>query len=334
MTHASRAAFALVAGVVLASCGSDSDDAAQPQEIAIPIGDANNYSTTAEFTIPTLDVAAGADLDICWDQLDMDLQCHAVDPAQQINNVGLLRLLNLTESDVEEKLSSGQLAQSEVSGYLEYNTEPGQSCIKLSELSFLGTPIDVTEEFKESDNIVYMLVFTSGTSPGLGARTMIFVKPTADATNVEVSAPQGCGILKFSADLSSLEPLVVPEDGPWKISWRDLERDGSGNRVEKPRLDRVLLAFYEGRTVGDLEEHIFDIELDATEMWEAPLDNQREIDLAETRERLLDEDTGEVSSGDAFEGFDTEGEGVWLLGLMCGKCQNPAPVLLTVVEPE
>ena len=331
-------AFALAGTVGLAACGSDSDDPAQPapsEKDAISIVDANNYSTMAQFAIPTFDVAAGADLDICWGDLEQDLQCHSVDPATQVNNIGLLRFLNLSASDVEAKLASGELAQSEVTGYAEHPVEPGQTCVKLSDFAFVGgTPIDVPELFVESDTQVYMLVFTSGTSPGIGARTMAFLRPLEDATSVEVGAPQGCGILEFGADLSSLEPLAIPEQGPWKVRWHELERDGNGNRVEKPRLDRVLLAFYEGQTIADLEEHIFDIELNATKMWEAPLDNQREVDLAVTRERVVDEETGEVRSGERFAGFETDEEGVWLLGLMCGKCQNPAPVLLTVVEPE
>ena len=37
-------------------------------------------------------------------------------------------------------------------------------------------------------------------------------------------------------------------------------------------------------------------------------------------------------SGELFTGFD-RGPGVWLLALMCSTCQNPAPILLTVLEP-
>ena len=37
--------------------------------------------------------------------------------------------------------------------------------------------------------------------------------------------------------------------------------------------------------------------------------------------------------GGAFPGFDTDADGVWLVGLLCSGCQNPAPVVLSILEP-
>jgi len=182
-----------------------------------------------------------------------------------------------------------------------------------------------------------MLIFTTGTSPGVGARSMVFVKPTSESSNREVTAPNGCELLDFEANLRDAEPVRVPRSGPWKISWRSLDRDGGGNQVPFNQIDKLLLAFYEGRDVGYLEDNIFDIELMASSLWELPLDNEREANLADAS--LRDATSGEGSAGatdtsDSFDGFDTDAEGVWLLGLFCSKCQNPAPVLLSILQPE
>jgi hypothetical protein len=61
-----------------------------------------------------------------------------------------------------------------------------------------------------------------------------------------------------------------------------------------------------------------------TKLWELPLTGGRTADLSKATLR---------GSGTAFPGFSTTEPGVWMLGLMCSTCQNPAPLLLTVVEP-
>jgi len=306
-------------------------------EAPIVLVDANNYTTKSQLSIPTVEVAADTDISICWDDLSSDLMCHEVEPAEHIDNVAMLRFLHLTEADVEARLTAGELSQSEVSGYLEYPTDGEETCTNLSNMSFLGTPIELDQEFVEGEEHVYMLIFTSGTSPGVGARSMLFVKPTSASSTREVLAPNGCDLLDFEANLRDAEPVRVPRSGPWKLNWRSLDRDGGGNEVPFNQIDKLLLAFYEGRDVGYLEDNIFDIELMASSVWELPLDNEREADLSEARLRpSLAEDgsAGAADSSGNFEGFETAAEGVWLLGLFCSKCQNPAPVLLSIVQPE
>ena len=69
--------------------------------------------------------------------------------------------------------------------------------MKLSQFSFFGTPIKVKEQFEESTDQTYMLVFTKGTEPGIGVRSMTFVTPTAASTNIRVDARPGGGFSMF-----------------------------------------------------------------------------------------------------------------------------------------
>jgi hypothetical protein len=309
------------------TCCSDSgsEKPSEVAESAIALTDANNFESESALDVPSLEVAADADLDICWDAVNQDIQCHDVVPAENLNNVTLLRFLNLSEEQVEERLTSGQLSQSEVDGFLEYNTTPDSSCTTLSEFSFFGTPVEIEEEFTESDEHIYMLLVTEGTTPGVGARTMMFLRPTANSSTTEVQVETGCGMLSFEATLSSLEKVSMPAAGPWNIDWRQITRDGGGAEVPFQSIDRVLIGFYEGMGITDLEEDILDIELIAANLWEVELDGGKTADLSDAKER----DTGE-----SFEGFEKDVEGTWLLGLMCSTCQNPAPILLTVIDPE
>jgi hypothetical protein len=286
--------------------------------------DANNYTTDGSLTIPVVETAAATDLDICWSAVASDLQCHPVSATADLDNVALLRISHLSQEQVQIRLAAGTLSQSDVAGYLDYQTDHTSTCAKLSQLSFFGTAIDVPSQYIESTDYTYLLLFTKGTTPGLGARSMIFLKPTAASQNTKVDGVTGCGLLTFSADLSSLTKLAVPAAGPWILDWRDITRDGQGNDVPFSKIDGITIGFYAGMSVADLQARIFDIELIATTLWDIKLMGGKTADLATATDR---------ASGAAFPGFDPTATGTWMLALTCSRCQNPAPVLLTILEP-
>jgi hypothetical protein len=62
----------------------------------------------------------------------------------------------------------------------------------------------------------------------------------------------------------------------------------------------------------------------ATALWDLALTGEPTADLSKATLR---------SGGSAFDGF-SHGTGTWILALMCSTCQNPAPILLTVLEPQ
>ncbi|HTV18345.1 MAG TPA: hypothetical protein VMG12_06730 [Polyangiaceae bacterium] len=308
----------------MALCTACGGDEAAPVEGAIVLADDQNYELQSSLSIANVETASGADLDICWSDLVSDLQCHPVQPMPDLDNLALLRFLHLSHDAVEARLTSGQLTMSEVDGYLEYRTDHASTCSKLSSMSFFGTPIDIQEQYRESSEHSYMLLLAEGTTPGVGARGMIFVTPTSSSSNTRVDVPSGCGLLDVSADLSSATPLNIPTTGPWTIDWRNLTRDGQGNPIVFESIDSVLLGFYAGMTVADLESDILDLELNATALWELPLTGGRTAELGRARQRDTDA---------PFAGFSRPEPGVWVMGLMCSTCQNPAPVVLSVLQP-
>jgi hypothetical protein len=324
-----RAVLALAAGALCAACGDA--DGSEPEEATgsvraatVRLADAQNYSLESSLSIPNIETASGADLDICWSNLVSDLQCHPVAPQPDLDTLAMLRFLHLSEDVVEDRLTSGQLAMSEVDGYLEYRTDHSSTCAKLSSMSFFGTPIDISEEYLESPDHTYMLMLAEGTTPGVGSRGMTFVTPSANSTNTRVDVPSGCGLLDVSADLSSAERVSLPTQGPWVIDWRNLTLDGQGNELAFENVTSVLIGFYAGKTVADLEAQILDLELIATSLWELELGGGRSADLSRAKQR---------DDGSTFSGFNRTEPGVWVMGLMCRTCQNPAPLVLNVLEP-
>ena len=317
----------LLVAALLSACSDGSGKSTPSEPPLIEISNANNYRATSQLSIPSVETATGVDLDICWGDIENDLQCHEVTEEQPILAVTLLRLLNVDQSEAEEKLASGELDMADVNGYLRYNVDEGETCTNLTEFSLDGSEVDVFEQYTQAEEHTYLLLFSDSLSTGRGTRTMMFLDPKDDATNTQVDAPSGCGdppLLEFDVDIAGTDRVPVPMTGPWIVDWHDLTEDSAGHPVPYVQIDRILLAFYEGMTVKDLEEQIFDVEFIYTRLWEFEHDGGKDADLSMAVDR---------DSGEPFAGFETEKEGTWLFALLCGGCQNPAPVLLTVLDP-
>ncbi|HEX7500572.1 MAG TPA: hypothetical protein VF524_09750, partial [Polyangia bacterium] len=82
----------------------------------------------------------------------------------------------------------------------------------------------------------------------------------------------------------------------------------------------VLLGHYT-QTPAQLEKQFLDIQLIATDLYEAGISIGTRIDFS----------TLTTSSGKAFSGIDTTG--TWLVALQCGACRNPAPWYLSILKP-
>jgi hypothetical protein len=290
----------------------------------IVLANKNNYRSTASLTLPTVETASGVDLDICWTSIATDMQCHPVSPQADIDNVAFLRLLHLTAAEAEAKLVSGGISQSHIDGYVEFPTDNGTTCTKLSQFSFLGTKVDVLAEYQQSTDETYLLLFTHGVQRGVGARVMMFLRPLATSTNTKVDASSACGTLKFTADLITPEKVQVPAAGPWIVDWHSVTLDGQGNEITYySTLDKLLLGYYQGMTAADIQAKFFDLELMATSLWDLELAGGFTADLSQAKDR---------KTGAPFAGFG-QGAGIWLLALICSTCSNPAPVILTVLDP-
>jgi hypothetical protein len=320
----------LIPGLAVLCCigpfalGCGGDDAPENAGGGILLKDSQNYRATAALSIPSVETVSGMDIDICWDDLVSDLQCHDVMPLVDINTVGIVRLLNVQEDEAEELLANGQLAMSQVDGYLQFNTDHQSTCGKLSSMSLVGTRINIGEHYSESSGHTYLLVFTESADPGGAAYAMTFVKPTSTSDNTMVNAVNGCGLLDFTADLTTPDKVPVPLERPWIMNWRDVTKDGQGYEIDVGGIDRALVGFYEGMTVAEVEEQILDLEIIATDIWEIRIEQGRtaQLEFAQNRD---DESL--------FPGFDTSREGTWVFGLTCSTCQNPAPVVLSILDP-
>ncbi len=305
-----RGAALLTAALALAAC----------KDPIIYLEDANNFSYVGTVDVPSVATADASDLEICWDQLLQDIQCHDLDAAQDIDWLSLVRFGHLSQEEVEQKLNDDNLLQSDQSGYVEYENEDASTCVSLSDFSFMGTPVDVPAEYN-SELGTFMVLLSTGDVIGVGTRMLLFLEPTPKSKNTAVEMPDGCGVLDFSADLQSLEPVVVPREEPWSLDWWNLTTNGLGNAMEHENIDGLMLGFYEGMSAQDLQEQFLDLQLITDQIWTMDIDGGATAELSEAD-----------NNGSAFTGF--EGNGTWVLAMTCSRCANPAPLFLTLLEPE
>lgn len=299
--------------------GKDTDTATSPCGAgSIRLSDANNYAFSGSLNVPSITTAAGTDVQVCWDDVVQDFRCHDVDPAADIDNVGMVRFTHLTQDEVKAGLSANDLHQSDMSGYVESRND-GQTCTNLASMSFFGTPIDVAAEYTATGG-TYMLLLTTGTTPGVGARMITFLQPDVNSTVTEAHIANGCGVLDFSVDLHSLDPLPVCTTSPWTVDWSGVTVDGQGHALDPSKIDSVMVGYFAGSTVPAIEGDFLNLEENATPLYTLDVPGGSSADLTQAK-------AGDV----AFPGF--TGDGVWVLALRCSSCFNPAPPFLTVIAP-
>lgn len=309
----------MVLSLLLFACNGSKDDSAGT-EANVLLFDENNFRYEGDVSVPSVTTVSGQDITICWDQIRGNIQCHDIDPVIDVDNLGLARFPYKTQADVEQGISLNSLLQADIDGYVEYNTDHVETCVQLSEFSFFGTPIDVPSEYV-ADGGTYMLMLTEGLEPGINAKVITFLQPSLDSDNTRVDVPDSCGLLDFSATLTDLVPLTVPAAGPWVVDWSALTHDGIQAPLVLSSIDRLMVAYYEGKTPEELQGQFLDLEI--------IMDRSYTMDLPGGTVADLSKATG---ADGTFPGF--EGEGTWLLALFCGRCYNPAPVFLSVVQTE
>jgi hypothetical protein len=210
-----------------------------------------------------------------------------------------------------------------VDGYLQWDTDHESTCTQLSALSVFGSPVDITEEYVESEDVTYAFMFNRSTSPGAGMVTMVFAKPVAASMNTTLDAPAGCGLRELTADLSAITPVYVPFEARWLVDFSNLTRDGQGRAISLPSIDRLSLSFLVGVTLDEIEEQILGPDRIATEHYELDLSGGQTAFLSAAQNR---------ETGEAFSSFRRNEEGIWILSLACSVCFDSTPLFVTVLD--
>jgi hypothetical protein len=299
---------------------------------AIKLTQVNNFSATSTLTPMQVPLAPGEDIKLCWDQLTKDIQGHAVNPASDINQVTFAPARG-TPDQVSGWLATGQLTSSKIadSGAFVLKPASGTTCANLSQFMATGgtTPFKPAD-FKPQDGVTYLVTFATGTRLGYGSRTMVYLIPTSGNTDTTLNVTNDSAKLDYKADLHDLvKPSFDATTSP-TFDWSAIANDGQGIEMQGD-VSNILLGFYKDKTVAQLEAGFLNLEQPTeaeggpTRSWQLGVNRVTRANLAGA--------PGRANEG-AFTNFSTTDTGTWLLGMFCNDCQNPAPVIVTILDPK
>lgn len=307
-------ALLFMASLLLASCG---DRLCAEATDDLELVDTNNYNYEGILDFQSTALAPG-DFSFAWAGLTRDLQGHDLDPIDDIDNASVVVFRYLDQQQVLEGLAENTLEQASVGLFVSKKTEDGTE-LDLSELTLLGTDIDVEEHFTpescDTDGYcTWLLTLATGTTPSVGTRVAAFVEPSAAASATHLDVTDDSSSVTVHADLQSLEPVAVPAGEPaLEVDWSEITQSGQGVDIKSAAIDQIMVASYD-LSLAELEEQFLDIELIANELWSMEFEGSS-ADLSELQ---------------GFSGVDTDH--TWILALRCSTCANPAPPVLTVLE--
>ena len=318
---------------LLVACGDGGTAAATWPKGNVVFENANNYTSVTSLTIPKVTTKAGVDLMICWSNLQKDLLCHDItDPGTTngIDNVGFAQIPNIPQSEVSRQLAVGQFDDQLARTYGDFHTDQaaGATCAMLSQFKLGEFVVPATDYVEPTGtmSITYMLVFSTGTTPTVGTKSMLFLEPSSTSDVTTVNAIDACAmqVLSFQATLGQDMPIDKADSSKWHVDWSQLTMDSFGNAVLFNKIDKVLIGFYQGKTKADLQTNFKDIEISATTLYEVAVPpGARDVKLGDAKVR---------GGTTPFPGF-AQTDGVWAMVVICSKCQVPAPVLLTILTP-
>lgn len=278
------------------------------------LNDANQYSYEADISVSTAALPVAEDSVIRWDSLTRDVHGHARDPFTDIDAARLIGFRDQSPEEVLEALATDSLRQADITLFL--SCASADASCALSDFGLLGNQLDV-ERYFEDDGATWLVALNSPLEAGVAA--MLFLDPSPDAASHEAVLDDRSSSIDAEVDFETLAALKVEANrADLEIDWSDVTVDGLGNALNAAGIDELVLGRYDARR-GALGSKVFDLESAASEVWTMPIDGAPGANL------------GDLAGDTAFEGI--SGASTWLLALRCSTCLNPAPRLVTVLEP-
>jgi hypothetical protein len=308
--------------VVLCSCG----DEPLPLEPPVPLGPgetspfkpANNFNYTSKLTASIQTLKEYEDVLIQWTGLTRDVHGRAIDPVKDIDKVLLLLFPNFKPQEALDRLADDRIIQADLGLYME--CVPVKASCRLSKFGLLGSYPGIHNYFNEGRGSWLLVLNRSATK---GSLAFSFIDPSSKSTATTATITEKTSALTMNVDFRSLTQLRARADGNTKVEWSTLAKDGLGNPLPLYKLDKITITHYASHTLDYLENHFISIEDLADNQWEADLKGASSVSLLALKKK---------GSGDAFTGFSKPG--LYMLGLQCGSCTNPAPKALTVLKIE
>jgi hypothetical protein len=294
---------------------------------AVTASPANNYTFSSTLTFPPVSVKPDSELSFDWSAVTRDFLGHDIDPMADVDQVTLL-MWSLTLEELQTKLNADDLAQRELTTVpATLFTEKMATSGDMLDFTLAGNPVLPDEimpffsatEYPPAEH-TYTVMVASGVTLGKGTRMIQSFKLDPASTNTNVVITSTSTTLDYEVDLLSLTPTQVPAATPaLTIDWSGMTVNAHGHEFRPTDITSVLIGRYT-QTPTELQGQFLDLDMLAADLYRAEVPSGTSIDLS----------TAMTESGQAFPGVD--GTSTWVLSLVCGDCNNPAPWYLTFLE--
>jgi hypothetical protein len=167
----------------------------------------------------------------------------------------------------------------------------------------------------------YMAAVATGTTLGQGFRMLQTFKLDPGASSTTVALKNDSTKLTCSVSLRSLSVTGVPGNtAGLKLDYTALTKNAHGATFDPSYITSAVVGHY-SQTPEELEKQFLDLDLIAADYYRADITDVGTLDFTTLKDK----------NNASFPGVD--GNGTWLVGLICGNCRNPAPWFMTVLKP-
>lgn len=276
----------------------------------IVLSDENNFSFSSNIVTQSTVVPERADALIDWSGLAIDILDQDVDPGSDIGELSLIRFGDLSETEVIDGINNETLRQSDLTGFVSYVPEPGDTDAMLSEFSISGTSVNLEKDIL-ADGGTYLISVADVDGAYL---TFTFFEPSPGASPQTIPIDNESAVLEYDLDIDAGVPIAPGRGQRYVLTWSQLTRTGSENPIVLSNIDTLMLARYT-LALSEIEGNFLQLEALADEIYIEDITGLGSIDLS------------------TIEGFtDFRGDGQWLIALRCSTCVNPSPPFLGLVS--
>ncbi|MFT4977823.1 MAG: hypothetical protein ACI8S6_003730 [Myxococcota bacterium] len=161
--------------------------------------DENNFSFSSNIITDSTTVPEKADSVIDWSALTIDILEGAVDPGVDVGELSLIRFGDLTEEEVIDGINNETLRQSDLTGFVSYEPEPGETDALLSEFAINGTSVDLAQDITAAGG-TYLI---SLSSPAGEYLTFTFFDPASGAKPATIEVDDDSAVLEYTVQLDA-----------------------------------------------------------------------------------------------------------------------------------
>ena len=296
------------------------------------VQDASDYTFASEIKLPPVTVKSMANLKVDWSAVTQDFLGHPLSTTADLNSVSLL-MWQMPLAQLETKLNADTLSQ------IDLITSPPPS-LPPPNMTLSGTSAQVYD-FKvngytvnqadynmyldpamyPSSGFSYMAAVATGTDLGQGFRMLQTFNLDAGSSSTTVALKNNSTKLTCEVSLRNLSVTGVPGSTPsLKLDYTALTKNAHGAAFDPSYITSAVVGHY-SQTPEELEKQFLDLDLIATDYYRTDITDVGTVDFSTLKDK----------NNASFPGVD--GNGTWLVGLICGNCRNPAPWFMTVLKP-